>query len=207
MVFGCLSCRWTFWSPRAWSVAFDTPATAGRIEAQVPLPTIRIEGLLPLMGCPACGQEMDRGRFAATSDIVIDTCRWMHGVWLDAGDVRRAIEYSEHKLRVGATEAVREAEDAWSRRERERDAERQLAALELRRTAVATPTIARGPNVATLLIVLFFGLLALLVGVKLLGPSWKARKGAPVQESAQEPANEAPSKADSEEPAEPRTFH
>jgi Zn-finger nucleic acid-binding protein len=58
---------------------------------------------------------MDRGRFAATSSVVVDVCPRQHGVWLDAGELPDAVRYVEHRAQVGELGAQREADAEWSR--------------------------------------------------------------------------------------------
>lgn len=93
-IFACFTCRWTFLPPRAWSSLFGGGSSvAAEIETRVPIPTIRVDDALPLMACPACGQQMDRARFAATSASTIDVCRFQHGVWVDAGELAKIVTY------------------------------------------------------------------------------------------------------------------
>lgn len=42
--------------------------------------------------CPACAKLMNRINFGARSGVVVDRCR-EHGVWLDAGELRRLYEW------------------------------------------------------------------------------------------------------------------
>lgn len=55
--------------------------------------------------CPACDKLMNPKKFAMKSGIVIDVCRG-HGVWLDAGEMRRIAEF----IRSGGLGRAREAE-------------------------------------------------------------------------------------------------
>ncbi len=166
----CTSCRWTFLPPRAWKRIFEVPGLASMLETRVPLPTIRVEGILPLMACPTCGNEMDRARFAATSNVVIDACRLLHGVWLDTGEIAKVLAYAEHKARIGEEAAVKEAEDEWTRSERMRDAERARLAMELMRDQGRVPRTG-GMHFTTALVLLFGGLLLVFAGIRMLGPS------------------------------------
>jgi Zn-finger nucleic acid-binding protein len=47
--------------------------------------------------CPGCGKPMETFRFALHSGVWIDACPDDHGVWLDAGELERLIDY-EHYL-------------------------------------------------------------------------------------------------------------
>lgn len=186
-----MSCRWTFLPPRAWKRVFDTPGLAATIEARVPLPTIRVEGVLPLMACPTCGTEMDRARFAATSNIVIDACRLLHGVWLDAGEIAKVLAYAEHKARIGEEAAVREADDEWVRSERAREAERIRLAMDLQREQGRPPRTG-GMQFATALVLLVGGLFMVIFGLRLIGASCSPRgKNEPITVPDTPPADSA----------------
>lgn len=55
--------------------------------------------------CPHCTKIMNRVNFARSSGIVLDICR-AHGVWLDADELRRVLEF----LRAGGLRQARERE-------------------------------------------------------------------------------------------------
>jgi len=55
--------------------------------------------------CPRCAKIMNRTNFARSSGIVLDICR-AHGVWLDADELRRVLEF----LRAGGLRQARERE-------------------------------------------------------------------------------------------------
>ncbi|HYD53084.1 MAG TPA: zf-TFIIB domain-containing protein [Gemmatimonadaceae bacterium] len=55
--------------------------------------------------CAECGKIMNRVNFARSSGIVLDICK-THGVWLDAHELRRLIEF----LRAGGLRQARERE-------------------------------------------------------------------------------------------------
>jgi len=44
--------------------------------------------------CPSCGQFMNRRNFGSISGIIIDVCK-SHGIWLDHGELERALAFSE----------------------------------------------------------------------------------------------------------------
>lgn len=60
--------------------------------------------------CSTCGREMDRARFAATSNVVIDVCVVGHGIWLDAGELGRVLAYSKYLETEGAEQRAQDAE-------------------------------------------------------------------------------------------------
>jgi len=55
--------------------------------------------------CPDCKQLMNRSNFARSSGVIIDMCK-QHGVWFDAGELPRIIEFIEK----GGIERAREKE-------------------------------------------------------------------------------------------------
>lgn len=107
----CTSCRSLFVPPRAWARAFSARDVIGDLEARIGAPP-RGE-VSPLALCPVCTRQMDRTRFAATSDVVLDACSAGHGVSLASGDLGRAVDYAAHKARIGDNAALREADAAW----------------------------------------------------------------------------------------------
>ncbi len=42
--------------------------------------------------CPVCREIMNRRNYGARSGVIVDTCK-MHGVWLDAGELRRLLHW------------------------------------------------------------------------------------------------------------------
>jgi Zn-finger nucleic acid-binding protein len=75
--------------------------------------------------CPLCGRLMNRKHYAHRSGVIVDVCR-PHGVWLDADELRRIIEF----IRSGGLDRAREAQ----KEEIERQ-QRQLEALRYARTS------------------------------------------------------------------------
>ncbi len=73
------------------------------------------------LACPRCGTRMNRNNFGGTSGIVVDTCPH-HGVWFDAGELPRILEF----VQAGGLERARERARI-ERADHERAA--QLAAL------------------------------------------------------------------------------
>jgi Zn-finger nucleic acid-binding protein len=60
--------------------------------------------------CSTCKREMERARFAGTSDVVIDVCALGHGIWLDAGELGRVLAYAKYLETEGAEKHARDAE-------------------------------------------------------------------------------------------------
>jgi len=84
--------------------------------------------------CPDCKQLMNRSNFARSSGVIIDMCK-QHGVWFDAGELPRIIEFIEN----GGMDRAREKEKIAIRDERSRlrDEERRLAMMQRRSGARA----------------------------------------------------------------------
>lgn len=74
------------------------------------IPQRRAGQLMPLLRCPVCRNEMERGSFAANSPIVVDVCSQQHGLWLDGGELPAALQYAAHRSQVGTVQTRREQE-------------------------------------------------------------------------------------------------
>ena len=73
--------------------------------------------------CPDCGQLMNRSNFARSSGVIIDMCR-EHGVWFDAGELSKIVEFIDR----GGLDRAREKERIaiQDERSRLRDEQRRL---------------------------------------------------------------------------------
>jgi Zn-finger nucleic acid-binding protein len=87
----CTRCHGIFAPPRTWSRLWRSPDAAADLERR--FPPMPGPPLTPLVTCPTCRREMERARFAATSDVVVDVCTHGHGIWLDAGELGRVLAY------------------------------------------------------------------------------------------------------------------
>lgn len=74
--------------------------------------------------CPDCRQLMNRNNFARASGVIVDLCK-QHGVWFDAEELPRIIEF----VRKGGLDHARQKEKIQieDERRRLRDQERKLA--------------------------------------------------------------------------------
>lgn len=54
--------------------------------------TVEPSSTISYVPCPDCGQLMNRSNFAKASGVIIDICK-QHGVWFDAGELPRIIEF------------------------------------------------------------------------------------------------------------------
>ena len=79
--------------------------------------------------CPDCKQLMNRSNFARSSGVIIDMCK-QHGVWFDAGELPRIIEFIDK----GGMDRAREKEKIAIQDERSklRDEERRIAMMQRR---------------------------------------------------------------------------
>lgn len=73
--------------------------------------------------CPVCGELMNRNNFARVSGVIIDTCK-PHGLWFDARELPRIIEF----IRKGGLDAAREKEKRQIAEERDRLKQEKYAA-------------------------------------------------------------------------------
>jgi Zn-finger nucleic acid-binding protein len=105
----CTRCHGIFAAPRAWSRFWHSPESAHDLERRFPM---REAGpsLMDFVRCSTCGREMERARFAASSDVVIDVCAHGHGIWLDAGELGRVLAYAKYLETDGAQEHAKDAE-------------------------------------------------------------------------------------------------
>jgi Zn-finger nucleic acid-binding protein len=55
--------------------------------------------------CPDCGKIMNRVNFAKSSGVILDACKG-HGVWCDADELRRVVEF----VRAGGMDVARRRE-------------------------------------------------------------------------------------------------
>ncbi|MBX7054509.1 MAG: zf-TFIIB domain-containing protein [Pyrinomonadaceae bacterium] len=88
---------------RLCSESEQSSAVLGFIGGREPkaLPAAKIS----YVPCPDCGQLMNRSNFARASGVIIDICK-THGVWFDAGELPRIMEF----IQKGGMEAARQKE-------------------------------------------------------------------------------------------------
>jgi Zn-finger nucleic acid-binding protein len=81
------------------------------------------------VACPVCKQLMNRSNFARSSGVIIDLCK-EHGVWFDAGELPKIVQFIES----GGLARAREKERTTLSEEREkiREERRQLMLDEMR---------------------------------------------------------------------------
>jgi Zn-finger nucleic acid-binding protein len=75
------------------------------------------------IGCPECGQLMNRMNFARHSGVIVDVCK-RHGTWFDRDELRQIVAF----IRAGGLDAARERERAQLEMEKQRLKERERAA-------------------------------------------------------------------------------
>ena len=103
-IHSCPGCHGMFVGARAWCTLVARPDLAHVITAKLPPRAAPPSDLMRLLRCPSCTREMERGRFGASSNIVIDVCV-AHGMWLDAGEVVAVVSHAAYRGRVGAETA------------------------------------------------------------------------------------------------------
>ena len=105
-IHACSKCHGIFIGARAWCTLVARPELAHAIHARLPPRTSTASHLIEMLRCPACPRQMERGRFGASSKIVIDVCV-EHGLWLDAGEVVSIADHAALRANVGVAAARR----------------------------------------------------------------------------------------------------
>ena len=67
--------------------------------------TVEPSSTISYVPCPDCKQLMNRSNFAKASGVIIDICK-QHGVWFDAGELPRIIEF----IQKGGMDMARQRE-------------------------------------------------------------------------------------------------
>jgi len=98
----CSRCHGLFVPPRAFCSLVAQPALAADVCRRLPGTPIPPAALVPFVSCPACSKQMERGRFAASSNVVIDVCH-EHGAWLDGGELGPVVEHAARRAAGHAT--------------------------------------------------------------------------------------------------------
>ena len=101
----CPRCHGVFVPHVAWDAVVTTVREGRAIDlaAFVPPPpreTPTPTALLPSVACVACGGAMDRARFGAISETVVDVCE-RHGLWLDAAELGAVLAFARRVWEAG----------------------------------------------------------------------------------------------------------
>ena len=94
----CGTCGGMFVGARAWCMFLERPDLVTAIEKRLPKRGQSPNELVAMVTCASCGSQMERGRFAASSGVVVDVCT-RHGVWLDESELGRVAEYARSPQR------------------------------------------------------------------------------------------------------------
>lgn len=94
----CGTCRGVFVPALAWCSLIERPQIAHALEKRIPRAKHAASALVTLVQCASCGSEMERGRFGASSPIVVDVCA-RHGIWLDAGELGEVAQFIATRAR------------------------------------------------------------------------------------------------------------
>jgi Zn-finger nucleic acid-binding protein len=86
----CQTCKGIFMARRAFATTLLARRRAATDPATPPLPADRRE-LERRVACPSCGGAMVTDWYYGPGNIVIDTCPACDAVWLDAGELKRAV--------------------------------------------------------------------------------------------------------------------
>ena len=155
-IHACSTCHGIFVGARAWCTLVARPELAHAITTRLPARAAPPSELVRLLRCPACPREMERGRFGASSTIVIDVCT-DHGMWLDSGEVVAIADHAALRARVGIA-AARRATDVAEGNGNSLDALRAAAEAEAAmRTATISARRKKAGGVGFLVFLAFVG--------------------------------------------------
>lgn len=87
----CERCKGIFMSRDAFAATLVSRRRAAERPSVIPLPADRAD-LERRIACPQCTREMLTDWYYGPGNIVIDTCPVCDVVWLDAGELNRAID-------------------------------------------------------------------------------------------------------------------
>lgn len=87
----CERCKGTFMPLRVFAETLTARRRAAQTPSVIPTPADR-DDLHRRVDCPACSQPMITDWYYGPGNIVIDTCPACGVVWLDAGELGRAID-------------------------------------------------------------------------------------------------------------------
>lgn len=158
-IHACSGCHGMFVGARAWCTLVSRPELSRAIVSKLPPRGAPPSELVRLLRCPACPREMERGRFGASSTIVIDVCI-DHGMWLDSGEIAAIADHAALRARVGVAAARRATDAAESGGH---DALRAAAAAEAESTMRAAAVASRRKNASRAGLLLFLAFVALRV--------------------------------------------
>jgi Zn-finger nucleic acid-binding protein len=115
----CERCSGAFVTAFDWAQLIDVathgiPSVLGQLVPPPPGLGPASGELMNLVSCPVCAAEMDRFRFAALTNHVVDACT-RHGLWFDAGELVGATQYVKGREARGGAPSTEEAEElrAW----------------------------------------------------------------------------------------------
>lgn len=155
-IHACPGCHGILVGPRAWCTLVARPELAPAIAAKLPTREAKPEELVRMLRCPACSREMERGRFGASSNIVIDVCL-THGIWLDSGEVVAVADHAALRARVGVN-AARQASEASDWRGYEPNRAAIEAEASMRMTTASSRNKKRATGAGFFLLLLFLAL-------------------------------------------------
>jgi Zn-finger nucleic acid-binding protein len=95
----CEQCNGTLMARRAFAETVIGRRRAAATPARTPAPTDRRD-LQRRVACPSCGAAMLTDWYYGPGNIVIDTCPTCDLVWLDAGELQRAVDAPGSDRRV-----------------------------------------------------------------------------------------------------------
>ena len=110
-VHACTQCHGVLVGARSWCTLLTRADLSQQLMSRLPSRPASAEQMVRMLKCPQCSREMERGRFGASSNIVIDVCT-THGIWLDGGEIGAVVQHSQYRQQVGAHSARRQVDMA-----------------------------------------------------------------------------------------------
>ncbi|MBX3191558.1 MAG: zf-TFIIB domain-containing protein [Labilithrix sp.] len=158
-IHACSACQGVYFGARAWCTLIARPELSKHVAAKLTGAAAPPSQLIKMLECPSCRRQMERGRFGASSNIVIDVCV-SHGMWLDAGEIVQVVEHAAYRSRVGM-DAARRAMDAADLARQGFDPARAAQEVEAaRRTAAAAQRITTAKRTGLVIFVVLVALRA-----------------------------------------------
>jgi Zn-finger nucleic acid-binding protein len=87
----CAQCRGMWLLPSVFNSALIEPDLQAALQ-HMDRPGKFTDDEAPLLACPICGRKMKRAEYGGSSRVIVDACR-PHGIWLDAEELTRIVEY------------------------------------------------------------------------------------------------------------------
>jgi Zn-finger nucleic acid-binding protein len=128
----CTRCAGMFVTHEILNDVLERPGSLEELRAVLPRSTTAwAEGGRMYVQCPACEVLMNRRQYATGARVVIDVCK-QHGLWFDAGELPRVLDFIADG---GLAQAARRDAELARQAEKRAQARREQDQLDLERTS------------------------------------------------------------------------